>query len=179
MSPDVPSAALVRWAQTLPAVRCTAAMMNPWTLAGAKGTVAPTPSNNVGDNGIMDVPHGLSLIAEGSNATKFELGIVSLAKAAVFNAGSDPGGWQFNAVIGDATPPPLGAYGMLAPPKTEDGLSLGSSRADVEALIGPAHPEHRCGYDVVRYVGVPASATQMWFVYRAGRVAAFARYDTL
>jgi len=179
VTPEVPSAALVRWAQSLPAVRCVASMLNPWTLANAKGTVPPTTSNGVGDNGIMNPPRNLSIVAEGANDTRFELGTASYAKAAVFNAGGDAAGWQFNAVVGDATPPPQGVYGTPQPPKTADGLGLGSSRADIEAAMGPAHPERRCGYDVVKYVGVPASALQMWFVYRTGRVVAFARFETL
>ena len=178
MTPEIPDAALVRWAESLPAVRCVAAALDPWTLAHAKATVPGTPGR-VGDNGLMTPPHGLSVIAEGANDTRFELGMASLAKAAVFNAGSDAGGWEYNAVIGDATPPPQGVYGMLQPPKTEDGLGLGSSRADVEAALGSGRVARRCGYDVVRYVGDPASSGEMWFIYRQSRVAAFARYETL
>lgn len=178
----VPDAALAQWARSLPAVRCVAPALRPWTGAPDAAVVPATPSATFGDHGVVGAPNGFTIVARGGNETLYELALIPLAHAVAFNAGSDPDEWTFTAVVGDVTTfPPRGAATLTHVPRTLDGLGLGSSRAEVEEALGPARAQRRCGYDVVRYVASPAGGSdgEMWFVYRDARVVAFARFEAV
>jgi hypothetical protein len=106
---------------------------------------------------------------------------VPAQRAAVLHAGSEPTRPSFTAVLGDAGTPPVRAASLASAPRTNDGLGLGSSRAEVERALGPGKTRLLCGYEAVRYE--PASPAlweaELWFIYRKARVVAFARYEAV
>ena len=80
------------------------------------------------------------------------------------------------------TAPPGSVVAFATATKTHEALGLGSTRTAVERVLGPGAARHTaCGTDVVRYVPAqPAmSEASLWFIYRNGRVVAFARYEAV
>jgi hypothetical protein len=117
----------------------------------------------------------------GTSGEAYFLARVPSAGAIVMHAGSEAEEEDFTAVVAGAAAAPRPLATLVAAPRLGGGLGLGSSRADVEVAIGPGHAKTLCGFDVVRYAPRPAeeSEAELWFIYRAGRVVAFARYEAV
>ncbi len=178
-----PDAALLRWASAIPSVRCIAPAIRPWTGAKDSHVVPISKTARFDEHGTTATVLGLSTVAQGAKPTEYQylLARVPSQHAVVLDSGSDPDESSFTAVLGEASSPPRAVASLAKAPRTRDGLGLGSSRAEVERALGPAHPTALCGYDVVRYQPLREvmSESEMWIVYRHGRVVAFARYQAV
>jgi H2-forming N5,N10-methylenetetrahydromethanopterin dehydrogenase-like enzyme len=183
-APPAPDAALQRWLQSVPAVRCVAAAFSPWTTLNATATIPRTPVS--GERFARaafpgGAAAGLTVVAGRATGDTFWLGSVPSARAVVLHAGSEAQEDSFTAVIADAGAPPRAVAILARAPRAGAGLGLGSTRAAVEAALGAGRASSRCGFDVVRYEPEPAAASEavMWFLYRAGVVVAIARYEAV
>ena len=183
-APPAPDAALQRWLQSVPAVRCVAVAFSPWTTLSATAAVPRTPVSGerfarAGFPG--SAAAGLTVVAGRGTGYTFWLGSVPSARAVVLHFGSEAQEESFTAVIADASVPPRAVAILARAPRAGAGLGLGSTRAAVEAALGAGHASSRCGFDVVRYEPQPAAASDavMWFFYRGGGVVAIARYEAV
>jgi hypothetical protein len=178
-----PDAALLRWANAIPAVRCAAPAFRAWTGANDANAVAVTPvaaERFAAASFSGDVVGRLTVVAGGGEAETYRLGRVPAVSAVVLFAGSAAQEDSFTAVIADASAPPRTVATLAAGPRAH-GLGIGSARADVQRALGAGRAKTVCGFDVVRYQPVPAGASvaEMWFFYRNGRVVALARYEAV
>jgi|GEM_PF-5498745 len=181
--PPTPDAALSRWVQSIPTVRCVAPAFRPWTHAKDSAVVPVTAVNGerfgrtVFSGGVIA---GLTVVAGSATGDTYWLARVPSARAAVLHAGSEAQEDDFTAVFADTTAPPRAVAALPASPRA-GGIGLGSPRAAVEGALGTGHAKTLCGFDVVRYEPRPpaASEAEMWFFYRAGVVVAFARYEAV
>jgi hypothetical protein len=183
--PPAPDPVLMRWVQAIPAVRCVSPAFRPWTGAPNTFFITSTPVDaerfaRFGFAG--NVIAGMTFVAgRGTSGEAYFLARVPSANAVVMHAGSEAEEEDFNAVVSGVTGAPRPLATFAAAPRLSGGLGLGSTRADVEFALGHALPKTGCGFDVVRYVPRPAEASEaeLWFIYRAGRVVAFARYEAV
>jgi GNAT superfamily N-acetyltransferase len=177
-----PDAALLRWVQSVPAVRCMAPAFRAWIPARDGDAVPRTPvSGEKYERAGFDDPvaHGFTAAGGIPNDVAYALARVPRAHAIVLRAQEQEG--LFLALVPEpAAPPPRTIAALAAAPRAH-GLGLGSTRADVERALGRGRAKTACGYDVVRYDVQPpaASVAEMWFFYRAGLVAAIARYEAV
>jgi len=183
-APATPDAALLRWLQSIPAVRCVAPAFRPWTGAKDAAVVPITPVSGerfarAGFAG--NVLAGLTVAAGGATGDTYRLGRIPSAHAVVLHAGSEAQEDSFSALVGGAGAPPRAVAVLPAAPRLSGGIGLGSTRAAVETVLGAGHAKTLCGFDVVRYEPRPpaASEAEMWFFYRAGVVVAVARYEAV
>lgn len=179
-----PDAALVRWVQAIPAVRCVAPPFRAWTRAKDAAVV---PVTTVAGERFGRVTFGagiiarLTLVAGGGTGQRYWLARVPSARIAVLHAGSEAQEESFTAVIADVSAPPRAVAALPAAPRLVGGLHIGSGRAAVEAALGAGHAKTLCDYEIVRYQPRPQeiSESEMWFFYRAGVVVAIARYEAV
>ena len=183
-TPHTPDAALLRWAQSIPAVRCAAPAFRPWTGAKDAQIVPVTPVNaerfaRAGFSG--NVLAGLTVVAGSALGDTYWLGRIPSAHAVVLHAGSEAQEDSFTALVGDAAAPPRTVATLPAAPRLDGALGLGSTRAAVESALGRGRAKALCGFDIVRYEPRPAGASEaeMWFFYRAGVVVAVAMYEAV
>jgi hypothetical protein len=180
---STPDLALERWVQSLPVVRCVAPAFRPWT--GAKDAnvvpISPAGMNPFSYSGFVgNVIVGMTLVAGHGTGETYWLARVPSAHALVLNSGSEAGEDSFTAVIPDGPAPPRTVAALSAAPRAGK-LGLGSTRAEVERILGPGRVKKMCGLDVVRYQPRPQYMTQseMWFFYRDSRVIALSRYQAV
>ena len=176
-----PSPALVRWVASIPTVRCIAPAIRPWTNARDSKVVPITKSSRFGNRASFGAAPGLRAVGHGRNGYNYLIARAPSQHAIVLRAVSDEGEDSFTAVLGEASNPPAGLATLTSAPRTGDGLGLGSTRVQVERVLGPAHPALLCGYQVVRYEPAQPviSESEIWFVYRDGKVVAISRYDAV
>ena len=176
----VPDTALMRWAQSLPEVRCVPTAFDAWS-----GVRTSKDTSGVPVTLISGERFGRSLIAwnakstrvagvESGNSDRYYLARVPSAAAAVLDfvgAGDED---SFSAVIASAAAPPRAVVTRSSAPRTKNGIGLGSTRAAVEAAVGRARSKAACGFDVVHYSQSEprASVAELWFFYRGGAVTA-------
>jgi hypothetical protein len=183
--PPIPDPALRRWVRAIPAVRCVAPAFRPWTGAPNAFVVATTPvaGERFGQFGFAgNVIAGMTYVAGRSpNGDAYFLARVPSANAIVMNSGNDAREEAVTAVVAGTVTPPRSLASLGSAPRLGGGLGLGSSRADVERALGPGRAKTQCGFEVVRYAPQPAmeSESELWFIYRAGRVVAVARYEAV
>ena len=183
-APATPDAALLRWVQSIPAVRCVAPAFRPWTRAKDAVAVAITP---VSGSQFARVtfpgggPAGLTVVAGSASGDTYALARVPQAGAIVLQAGSEAQEDSFTALVMDASAPPRAVAALPAAPRLRGNIGLGSTRAAVETALGAGRAKTLCGFDVVRYEPRPAaiSEEELWFFYRAGVVVAIARYEAV
>ena len=183
-APATPDAALLRWVQSIPAVRCVAPAFRPWAKAKDATVIPITPVSGerfarAGFAG--NVTASLTVVAGGGTGDTYWAGRATAAHAVVLHAGSEAQEDSFTAIVADASAPPRAVATLAAPPRLNGGIGLGSTRAAVEGALGAGHAKTLCGFDVVRYEPRPpaASEAEMWFFYRAGVVVAVARYEAV
>jgi hypothetical protein len=183
-APPTPDAALLRWVQSIPAVRCVAPAFRPWTRAKDAAIVPITPVTGerfarAGFSG--NVLAGLTVVAGSALGDTYSLARVPSAHAVVLHAGSEAQEDSFTALVADAGAPPRTVNVLQAAPRVGGGIGLGSTRAAVETALGTGRAKTLCGFDVVRYEPRPpaASEAEMWFFYRSGIVVAVARYEAV
>jgi hypothetical protein len=183
-APPTPDAALLRWVQSIPAVRCVAPAFRPWTRAKDAAVVPVTPVNGerfgrIGFSG--GVLAGLTVVAGSALGDTYSLARIPPAHAVVLHAGSEAQEDSFTALVAAAGAPPRAVAALPVAPRVGGGIGLGSSRAAVEAALGAGHAKTLCGFDVVRYEPRPpaASEAEMWFFYRRGVVVAVTRYEAV
>ncbi|MFY9780256.1 MAG: hypothetical protein WAJ85_07085 [Candidatus Baltobacteraceae bacterium] len=178
-----PDAALVRWASSIASVRCTPAAIRPWTHArDDAAAVAPSKTARFGEHGLLaPAIIGLTMVARGTEGYTYWLARVPSERAVELHAGSEADEASFTAVLGEAAAPPVRVVSLTASLRTKEGLGLGSSRTEVERALGPGRARSLCGHEVVRYEpALPEmSEAELWFIYRNGRVVAFARYEAV
>jgi hypothetical protein len=182
-APAAPDAALVRWTAAIPSVRCSAAAIAPWTGARAVADVPATATSHFDRARFATFGDNAAIVGRGKGGHVYVLARIPSAHAVVLHAGSEAEESSYSAVVGETdTVPPGSVVTLTEATKTREALGLGSTRAAVERVLG-AGTAHRtaCGTDVVRYVPAqPAmSEASLWFVYRNGRVVAFARYEAV
>jgi hypothetical protein len=183
--PAAPDPALMRWLTAIPAVRCVSPAFRPWTGAPDTFSISATPVAlerfaRFGFAG--NVIAGMTYVAgRGAGGEAYFLARVPSANAVVMHAGSEAEEDDFTAVVAGVTGAPRALATLGAAPRLGGGLGLGSTRADVEFALGRALPKTGCGFDVVRYVPRPAeeSEAELWIIYHAGRVVAFARHEAV
>jgi hypothetical protein len=182
-APAAPDAALVRWTSAIPSVRCSAAAIAPWTGARGAADIPATATAHFDRAQFTTFGENVAIVARGKGGYLYVLARVPSAHAVVLHAGSEAEESSYSAVVGEAeTPPPGLIVTLAAATRTREALGLGSTRAAVERVLGAGTAHHTaCGTDVVRYVPAqPAmSEASLWFVYRNGRVVAFARYEAV
>ena len=183
-APATPDAALLRWVQSVPAVRCVAPAFRPWTRAKDAAVVPVTPvsGERFGRAGFSGgTIAGLTVVAGSALGDTYWLARVPSARAIVLHAGSEAQEDSFTAVVADAGAPPRAVTVLRAAPRLGGGIGLGSTRAAVETALGTGRAKTVCGFDVVRYEPRPpaASEAEMWFFYRRGVVIALARYEAV
>jgi hypothetical protein len=182
-APAAPDAALVRWTAAIPSVRCSAAAIAPWTGARGVADVPATATSHFDRARFTTFGDNAAIVGRVKGGYVYVLARIPSAHAVVLHAGSEAEESSYSAVVGETDTVPPGSVVTLAEAtKTREALGLGSTRAAVERVLG-AGTAHRtaCGTDVVRYVPAqPAmSEASLWFVYRNGRVVAFARYEAV
>jgi hypothetical protein len=177
-----PDPALIRWLAAIPSVRCSAGAIAPWT-GGRNATDVPaSPTAHFERASFTTFGSNASIVARGPNGYLYVLAGVPAAHAVVLHAGSEAEETSFSAVVGEVATAPPRALATAPATRTREGLGLGSTRADVERILGPGRLHHTaCGTDVVQYVpATPAiSEAHLWFIYRNNRVVAFARYEAV
>jgi hypothetical protein len=179
-----PDAALLRWVQSIPAVRCVAPAFRPWIKA-KDATVVPirpvSPSRFAHVTFSGGAVTGLTVVAGSAAGDTYALGRVPRAGAIVLEADSVAQEDSFTALVMEAGAPPRAVAALPAVPRLSGNLGLGSTRAAVEAALGAGKAKTLCGFDVVRYEPRPQaiSEEEMWFFYRAGVVVAIARYEAV
>jgi hypothetical protein len=183
-APATPDAALVRWAQSIPAVRCVAPAFRAWTQAKYAAVVPVTPVSGERFARIAfagSVTAGLTVVAGSAAGDTYSLARVPAARAALLHAGSEAQEDSFTALVADAGAPPRAVAALPAAPRLGGAIGLGSTRAAVDAALGTGRAKALCGFDVVRYEPRPAAASEaeMWFFYRGGVVVAIARYEAV
>jgi len=182
-APAAPDAALVRWTAALPSVRCSAAAIAPWSGARGAADVPPTATVHFDRAQFTTFGENAAIIARGKDGYIYVLARIPSAHAVELHAGSEAEESSYSAVLGEAdTAPPGSIVTLAAGTKTHEALGLGSTRAAVERVLGAGTAHHTaCGTDVVRYVPrqTAISEASLWFVYRNGRVVAFARYEAV
>jgi hypothetical protein len=182
-APAGPDAALVRWTAAIPSVRCSAAAIAPWTGARGAADVPATATAHFDRAHFTTFGDNAAIVARGKRGYLYVLARVPSAHAVLLHAGSEAEESTYSAVIGEAdTAPPGSVVSFATPTRTREALGLGSTRAAVERVLGAGTARRTaCGTDVVRYVPAqPAmSEASLWFVYRNGRVVAFARYEAV
>ena len=182
-APPAPDAALVKWTAAIPSVRCSAAAIAPWTGARGAADVSATATAHFDRARFTTFGDNAAIVARGKGGYLYVLARVPSAHAVLLHAGSEAEESSYSAVVGEAdTVPPGSVVTFASMTKTHEGLGLGSTRAAVERVLGAGAAHHTaCGTDVVRYVPAqPAmSEASFWFVYRNGRVVAFARYEAV
>ena len=170
MPTHVPDAALKHWVASIPSVRCTPAVLAPWLGRPPSAGGPETPAPHFERGSFTTVSNGVVSVVT-----------VPSAGAAELHYGSEAQEESYSAVLGEAGTPPR-AVETKARTARIGAVGLGSTRADVERLLGPGRTLHTaCGTDVVTYVQSPQeiSFAYAWFIYRAGRVVAFARYEAV
>jgi hypothetical protein len=177
-----PDAALLRWVQAVPAVRCAAPAFRAWTGGPDASPVPFTPVAGDRYARSMFSPsayHGLTQVAGMPGDMSYFAARVPSANALVLHAEAAED--NFVAVVAEPPAPPPRALVTLSAAPRAHGLGLRSTRADVERALGAGRAKTMCGYDVVRYRVEPpaASVAEMWFFYRGGIVAALARYEAV
>jgi hypothetical protein len=182
--PATPEGALLRWVQSIPAVRCVAPAFRPWVKAKDAAVVPITTvsGEKFGRAGFAgSVFTGLSVVAASATGDTYWVGRIPPAGAVVLHAGSEAQEDSFTAVVADTSAPPRTVGTRPAAPRLSGGIGLGSTRGAVEAVLGAGRSKTLCGFDIVRYEPRPqqASEAELWFFYRAGIVAAFARYEAV
>ncbi len=100
---------------------------------------------------------------------------------AVLHAGSEAGESSFTAIVADAPDPPHALALLADGVSASAGLGLGSSQSSVERVLGKGTVKAACGFSAVRYEPrEPAvSESEMWFIYRDGKVAAITDYEAV
>jgi hypothetical protein len=189
-----PDAAVLRWVQSIPAVRCVAPAFRPWTRTASIDDLDKqiVVTAWVSDRrfaeaafdvlGLNAIPGFGSMVGHG-NRDIHALARVPSVPAIVMEGVHAGGGDVFIAVIAEASSPPHAVATMSKAPRTARGLGLGSPRTAVETALGAARSKMLCGFAVVRYkkpVRVNPEVTsegEMWFIYRHGVVAAMVRYE--
>jgi hypothetical protein len=186
--PPTPDAVLLRWVRSIPAVRCVAPAFGPWTSGNIRAKdVSGVPITAVSGERFAraafagNVIAGLTVVAGSALGDTYWVARVPSVHAVVIHAGSEAQEDDFTAVFAGAGAPPRAVAALPSAPRAHGDIGLGSSRAAVEAALGAGRAKALCGFDVVRYEPRPAaaSAAEMWFFYRAGRVVAFARYEAV
>lgn len=177
-----PDAALLNWVQSIPAVRCMAPAFRAWTGKPDANRVPVTPVSGeryARTAFAASAYHGLTQIAGRPDDMSYFAARIPSAHALVLRAQASED--DFVAVVAEPSGPPPRALASLAATPRARGLGMGSSRADVERALGTGRAKPMCGYDVVRYSVEPpaASVAEIWFFYRAGIVAALARYEAV
>lgn len=179
-----PDAALMRWVQSVPAVRCVAPAFRAWTGAKDAAVVKVTPTSgerfaNAGFAG--NVIANLTVVAGGGSNETYWMARVPPAHTLVLHAGSEAQEDSFTAILAAPAALPPRTIAMLAHGPRAHGLTVGSTRAEVERVLGPGHATSLCGYDVVRYEPQPAqiSISEMWFFYSDNRVVAITQYEAV
>jgi hypothetical protein len=182
-APAGPDAALVRWTAAIPSVRCSAAAIAPWTGAHGAADVPATATAHFDRAHFTTFGDNAAIVARGKSGYLYVLARIPSAHAVLLHAGSEAEESAYSAVIGEAdTAPPGSVVSFATATRTREALGLGSTRAAVERVLGAGAARHTaCGTDVVRYVPAqPAmSEASLWFIYRKGRVVAFARYEAV
>jgi hypothetical protein len=172
---------LAQWVAAIPSIRYSAAIVTPWTHRDAV-TVPATPTSHFDRASFTTFGEHPPLVARGPHGYVYVLESVPAEHAVTLHAGSEPDESAFSAVVGEAGETPGVLATLPAAPRTAEGLGLGSLRSAVERVLGPARAQRTsCGTDVVRYIprNPVMSESEMWFVYRNGRVVAFARYEAV
>lgn len=183
-APAAPDAALMRWVQSIPAVRCVAPAFRPWTRAKDATIVPITAVSRSRFAHVMfsgGTVTGLTVVAGSGSGGTYGLARVPRAGAIVLEADSVAQEDSFIALVMAAGAPPRAVAALPAAPRLGGNIGLGSTRAAVEAALGAGNAKTRCGFDVVRYEERPQaiSEAEMWFFYRAGVVVAVARYEAV
>ena len=176
-----PGAALMRWAQSLPEVRCVPVAFGAWagvrTDKDASGVPTTLVSGETFFRSALSVSvKKITLVAgvERGDGDRYYLARVPSAGAAVMEWVGTGDEDDTAAVIANAGAPPRAVVTLPSVPHTKSGLGLGSTRSAVEAALGPARSKTVCGFDVVHYSQSEprASVAELWFFYRRGTVTA-------
>lgn len=180
-----PDAALLRWAQAIPVVRCVPFAFGSWLNTRSEKDTTGVPITLVGgkkfaQNGFSG-NFKLTRVAgiERPDSDRYDLGRVPQNGAAVMGFDGAGGEDSFVAVIAATAPPPRAVVALPAAPRAGGTIGLGSTRPAVESALGPGRSKPMCGFDVVHYSQSEprASVAEMWFFYRGGVVAAIARSE--
>lgn len=182
--PPAPDPVLVHWLTAIPAVRCISPAFRPWTGAPNTFFITSTPvaAERFARYGFVgNVIAGMTYVAGRGSSEAYFLARVPSANAVVMHAGSEAEEEDFTAVVAGVTGAPRALATFAAAPLLGGSLGLGSTRAQVELALGKALPKTGCGFDVVRYVPNPAeqSEAELWIIYHAGRVVAYARHEAV
>lgn len=181
-SVHAPDAALQRWVRSVPAVRCAAPAFRAWIPAQDGDTVPVTPVSGERFAATLFSEQGgsgLTKAGGGPRDTTYYVARLPSATALELYAQEQEG--TFIALVPAPSLPPPRVVSVLPATPRAHGLTLASTRTEVERVLGPGRTKTLCGYEVVRYEPRPpaASVAEMWFFYRNGRVAAIARYEAV
>ena len=177
----VPDAALMRWALSIPEVRCVPFAFGAWSNTRTDKDTSGVPTTLVAGEkffrSALSVPvKKITLVAgvERSDSDRYYLARVPSAGAAVMEWVGTGDEDDTAAVIAHAGAPPRAVVPLPSALRTRSGLGLGSTRSAVEAALGPGRSKAACGFDVVHYSqsGPRASVAELWFFYRGGAVTA-------
>ncbi len=174
-----PGAAYIAWAKSIPALRCFGAALRPWTNAADAGGVPITKTAKFGATELRQ-PAGMTAVA--SKGSLYYYAAARLPRhGAVLHAGSEAGESSFTAIVADAPDPPHALALLADGVSASAGLGLGSSQSSVERVLGKGTVKTACGFSAVRYEPrEPAvSESEMWFIYRDGKVAAITDYEAV
>jgi len=176
----VPDATLMRWAQSLPEVRCVPAAFDAWSGVRTSKDTSGVPTTLIGGQRFAHSAFSRTATAtrvagvERSDSDRYYLARIPSAGAALMEfigAGDED---SFSAVIASINAPPRAVVTLPSAPRAGGTLGLGSTRAAVESMLGPGRAKALCGFDVVHYSQSQprASVAEMWFFYRGGVVTA-------
>jgi hypothetical protein len=175
-----PDAALMRWALSIPEVRCVPFAFGAWSNTRTDTSGAPTTliSGQKFAHSQFSASPKLTLVAgiRGGDGDRYYLARVPSTGATVMGLDGVGNEDTFTAVIAGTTAPPRAVAALPSAPRVGGAIGLGSTRALVESVLGTGRAKASCGFDVVHYTQSQprGSVAELWFFYRNGVVTAIA-----